>query len=465
MAEKTDDIAKAAKDETLDVTSGVIWKQLIQLYFPIFLSAFMQQLYAFMNTWIVGQFAGKEAVGGIQVTMPLTDLAVGFAIGVGAGCAVIVGQHFGAHDYKRLAQSIHTAMGISIVGGFLFAVGGVLLVPWLLSLMSTPAYLMPTATIYAQIYFAALVFSLIYNMGSSLMRALGDSRTPSVIIAAALVFNLILDFIFVALLGWQAVGCGIATLLSYCFAAGLVVWKLSRASGPWRLVISQIRINKKIARIMLLTGLPLGVQSAAYSISNIIAQADINAFGVDAATGWGLGARIDGIIWQSADALGVAVTAFSAQNFGARRYDRMRQGVKVSTALSLVLVGVFSILVFVYAEKAGYFFLNDAAVVGFSTFSVRFIAPFYVIYALTVNISGIIRGSGESVRPMVITLFGTCLLRIVWLLFVVPIYHSIETVLLSYPITWFITAVIYIVYYRTGRWLVAAKKKEQKRAV
>ena len=162
MAEKTDDIAKAAKDETLDVTSGVIWKQLIQLYFPIFLSAFMQQLYAFMNTWIVGQFAGKEAVGGIQVTMPLTDLAVGFAIGVGAGCAVIVGQHFGAHDYKRLAQSIHTAMGISIVGGFLFAVGGVLLVPWLLSLMSTPSYLMPTATIYAQIYFAALVFSLIY---------------------------------------------------------------------------------------------------------------------------------------------------------------------------------------------------------------------------------------------------------------------------------------------------------------
>ncbi|WP_051353763.1 MATE family efflux transporter [Atopobium fossor] len=454
-----------AQSETLDVTSGVIWKQLLQLYIPIFLSAFMQQLYTLMNTWIVGQFAGKAAVGGIQVTQALTDLAVGFAVGVGAGCAVIVGQYFGAHDDERLSASVHTAMGIAVVGGVLFSILGVVFVGPVLHMMGTPSHLMPDALIYGHWYFGSLVFSLIYNMGSGLMRAIGDSRTPSMIVGIALVFNLLMDLIFVAGMNLDALGAGIATALAYILAASMVLYKLSHAHGPWRVELTRIRIERKIARVMLLTGLPLGVQSAAYSISNIIAQTAVNTFGMDAVTGWGLSSRVDGIIWQSGDSLGVAVTTFAAQNFGARKYDRMHTSLKVSTAMSLALVGVLSIFLFVFVKPISMFFLPDIAVAEWSALIVRYIAPFYVVYTISANISGIIRGAGESVRPMLITLFGTCILRIAWLLIIVPVFHSMETILMSYPITWILTTGIYIVYYRTGRWLKAARRKEETRAI
>lgn len=463
MTEVIEKNTKDAQSETLDVTSGVIWKQLLQLYIPIFLSAFMQQLYTLMNTWIVGQFAGKAAVGGIQVTQALTDLAVGFAVGVGAGCAVIVGQYFGAHDNERLSTSVHTAMGIALVGGVVFSIVGVLSVGPVLRIMGTPEHLMPDALTYGHWYFGSLVFSLIYNMGSGLMRAIGDSRTPSVIVGIALVFNLLLDLVFVAGMRLDALGAGIATALAYVLAAGMVLYKLSHAHGPWRVDIARIRIDRKIARIMLLTGMPLGVQSAAYSISNIIAQTAVNSFGMDAVTGWGLSGRIDGIVWQSADSLGVAVTTFAAQNFGARKYDRMHSSLKVSTVMALVLVGVLSVLLFVFVKPVSMFFLPDATVAEWSALMVRYIAPFYVMYAISANISGIIRGAGESVRPMLITLFGTCLLRIAWLLVLVPLFHSMETILMSYPLTWTLTTVIYIVYYRTGRWLKAARRKEEAR--
>ncbi|WP_294516041.1 MATE family efflux transporter [Atopobium minutum] len=456
-------VSEEAQVETLDVTSGVIWKQLLQLYIPIFLSAFMQQLYTLMNTWIVGQFAGKAAVGGIQVTQALTDLAVGFAVGVGAGCAVIVGQYFGAHDDTRLSASVHTAIGISVVGGVLFSVVGVLCVGPVLHIMDTPEHLMPDALLYGHWYFGALVFSLIYNMGSGLMRAIGDSRTPSIILGIALACNLILDLIFVAGLNLATLGAGIATALAYIVAASLVLYKLSHAHGPWQVNLKRIRIDRKIARIMLVTGLPLGVQSAAYSISNIIAQTAVNSFGADAVTGWGLSARVDGIIWQSGDSLGVAVTTFAAQNFGARKYDRMHSSLKVSIAMSLALVGALSALLFVFVEPISMFFLPDATVAEWSALMVRYIAPFYVVYTISSNISGIIRGAGESVRPMLITLFGTCILRIAWLLMVVPVFHSMETILMSYPLTWILTTGIYIVYYRSGRWLTVARKKEEAR--
>ncbi|MCI1665606.1 MAG: MATE family efflux transporter [Atopobiaceae bacterium] len=446
----------------IDVTKGVIWRQLLALCVPIFFSSFFQQAYALINTFVVGQFAGKAALGGIQATMTLTDFAVGFCVGVGSGCAVISGQYFGAGDSKRLSESVHTAMALAIVGGVGFSLAGLVLIGPILTLMGTPEDLMGEALAYGRCYFGALLFSLVLNMGSALLRAVGDSRTPSVIVGITCVINVILDLVLVAGLHLEALGCGIATASSIAAGAAMTLYRLCHVDGAWRIDLRRIRIDGRIARLMLKTGLPLGIQSSVYSVSNIIAQSAVNSFGSDAVAGWGLSGRIDGIVWMISEALGVAVTTFSAQNFGARRYDRMRRSLHVSLGMTAVLVGGISAILFVFVEPISRFFIDDAGVTGNTVLMLRYIAPFYVCYSLSANISGAIRGSGESLRPMLLTILGTCVFRVIWLLAFVPSHHTLEMVLVSYPVTWILTGILFLVYYRHGHWLVHAREAEER---
>jgi putative MATE family efflux protein len=446
----------------IDVTKGVIWRQLLALCVPIFFSSFFQQAYALINTFVVGQFAGKAALGGIQATMTLTDFAVGFCVGVGSGCAVISGQYFGAGDSKRLSESVHTAMALAIVGGVGFSLAGLVLIGPILTLMGTPEDLMGEALAYGRCYFGALLFSLVLNMGSALLRAVGDSRTPSVIVGITCVINVILDLVLVAGLHLEALGCGIATASSIAAGAAMTLYRLCHVDGAWRIDLRRIRIDGRIARLMLKTGLPLGIQSSVYSVSNIIAQSAVNSFGSDAVAGWGLSGRIDGIVWMISEALGVAVTTFSAQNFGARRYDRMRRSLHVSLGMTAVLVGGISAILFVFVEPISRFFIDDAGVTGNTVLMLRYIAPFYACYSLSANISGAIRGSGESLRPMLLTILGTCVFRVIWLLAFVPSHHTLEMVLVSYPVTWILTGILFLVYYRHGHWLVHAREAEER---
>jgi putative MATE family efflux protein len=453
-------VAGRGSSGAVDVTEGVIWRQLLTLCVPIFFSSFFQQAYALINTFVVGQFAGKAALGGIQATLSLTDLAVGFCVGVGSGCAIISGQYFGAHEDDRLSESVHTAMSLAVVGGLGFSVAGILLIEPILNLMGTPAELMGEALAYGRCYFGALLFSLVLNMGSALLRAVGDSRSPSIIVAITCVINVILDLVLVAGLHLEALGCGIATASSIAAGAAMIVWKLMRVDGPWRLFPTRMRIDPATCRLMLKTGLPLGIQSSVYSISNLIAQSAINSFGTDAVAGWGLAGRIDGIIWMISEALGVAVTTFAAQNFGARRYDRMRRSLHVSLGMTVVVIGGMSALLVAFVEPISRFFIDDAGVTSNTVLMLHYIAPFYVCFSLSSNISGAIRGSGESMRPMLITIVGTCVFRVVWLLAVVPTYHTLEMVLVSYPITWILTGILFVIYYRHGHWLDHAREHE-----
>lgn len=454
-------MAQASGSRSLNVTSGPIARQLITLCLPIFLSSLFQQSYALINTFIVGRFGGKIALGGIQSTMSLLDLAIGFCVGVGAGCAVIAGQYFGAGDKSKLSVAVHTAMKLSVVGGIVVSVVGVICVRPMLTWMGTPPELMAEALAFGRCYFGALVFSLIYNMGAALLRAIGDSRTPSVIIATTCVCNVVLDLIFVAGLKLEALGCGIATACSLALAAALTMATLMRADGAWKLELSRMHIDPKTCRLMLKTGLPLGVQSAVYSVSNIIAQAAINSFGANATTAWGLSGRIDGIIWMLTEALAVAVTTFSAQNFGARNYARMRRGLHISLLITLGLVGSLSIVLITFIEQLAQFFVADAAITELTAQIVRYIGPFYVCFSLMDNISGVIRGSGESVRPMILTIVGTCIFRVLWLLLVVPVWHTLDMVLISYPVTWILTGALFLIYYRHGHWLQHAQDKKE----
>lgn len=451
--------ARHAGAASLDVTHGVIWRQLLLLCVPIFFSSFFQQAHALINTFILGQFGGKLALGGVQATASLFELAVGFSVGLGAGCAVISGQFFGSHDDERLARSIHTAMTLALALGAAVSVAGALFIPQVLALMGTPADLMPEAVPYARCYAVGMVFSLTLNMGSALLRSVGDTRTPALIIASGCVINAALDVVFVAVLHLEAMGCGIATATTLFVNAALIVRRLTRAEGAWRLDLTRLGFDTRILRSMVATGLPLAIQSSVYSISNIILQSTVNTFGSDAVTGWGLSGRLDAMIWMVTEALGVSVTTFAAQNFGARDYDRMRRGYHTSLFITVVLVGSISAFLVAFVEPLARLFIDDAAVTGYTTTMIHFIAPFYVFYSIVDNTSGAIRGSGESLRPMLLTILGTVVFRIIWLLAVVPLHHTIETMLMVYPVTWILSACLFVGYHHWGHWLRHAERR------
>lgn len=447
---------------TLDVTQGIIWKQLLILCVPIFFSSLFQQAHALINTFILGQFGGKLALGGVQATASLFELAVGFSVGLGAGCAVISGQFFGCHDDDRLTRSIHTAMTIAVSLGLMLSVLGVVFIPQILELMGTPRDLMGEAVAYSRWYASAMVCSLILNMGSALLRSVGDTRTPALIIASGCVVNAALDFILVAVLGLEAAGCGIATALTLSINAVLITRRLMRADAAWRLDLHKLGIDTRILRSMLGCGLPLAIQSSLYSISNIIVQSTVNSFGTDAVTGWGLSSRLNMFIWMVIEALGVAMTTFAAQNFGARNYDRMRKGYRASLVITFALVGGMSAILVAFVEPLSRFFIDDPAVTNYTSTMLRFIAPFYAFYSIVENSSGAIRGSGESLRPMVLTIVGTVVFRVIWLLAVVPAHHTLDTMLLVYPVTWVTTAVLFVAYHHWGHWLQHAEHRAAK---
>lgn len=447
------------KTSAIDVTEGVIWRQLIMLCVPIFFSSFFQQAYALINTYILGQFGGKLALGGVQATFVLTELCVGFTVGLGAGCAVITGQYFGQHDDERLSRSVHTAMTLALVGGIALSVAGVALAEPILVWMNTPASLLAEGVAYARCYFAALFAALLLNMGTALLRAVGDTRGPALIIASGCAINVVLDLIFVAVLHLEALGCGMATALTICSNATMVCVRLMRAPGAWRLDLRRLGIDPALARTMLSCGLPLGIQSAAYSISNIVIQVSVNSFGADVTTAWGVSGRLDGIIWMVTEALGVAITTFSAQNFGARNYERMRRGYHTSLVLSFALIGGISALLMAFAAPLARFFVDDAAIAAYTAQIIWVIGPFYAVFSIIENASGSIRGTGVSMQPMLLTIFGTCVLRVAWVVAVLPLSPTLTTLLLVYPVTWIFTAALFLWYHHSGNWLGRAKAK------
>lgn len=448
---------------SLDVTQGTIWKQLLRLFFPVFLSSFFQQAYSLVNTWVIGHYASTLALGGIQATQSLVDLVVGFSIGVGTGCAIICGQQFGAGQHERLKTSVRTAMAIAVIGGLALSAICLILLEPMLRLMQTPENLMGESLAFSRFYLGALVFSIVFNMGSAIQRSVGDTRTPAIIVAATCVVNVVLDFVFIAGMRMEAGGAGLSTALSLLFGAVVTTVKLMRVKGPWRLELRRPALDAHTAKVMIITGLPLGLQSSAYSISNIIVQATINSFDVTAiVTAWGLSGRIDGVVWMITDALGVSVTTFAAQNFGAHDQGRIRSGLKTSLLLALIIVGGAGGAVSVFAPQLAAFFVEDAEIGAYAVHMIYFIAPFYVLFSCMENISGTIRGCGESVMPMIITMTGTCLLRIAWLIVVVPQLGTLDSVLIVYPLTYVVTTVAFVMYYRRGHWLRHGEKVRER---
>ena len=449
-------------EEALDVTSGNIAKQLGILMWPIFITFLFQQMYGVSNLLIVSYFAGKSALGAIQATRPLLDLAISLSLGIGAGCGVIVGQYYGEHNDKRLSDSSHTAITLALIGGVFASAIAVACADPLLELMATPADLMEESRQFAYVYLGGLVFSITLNMGGGIMRAVGNPRTPSYVIGITCVVNVVLDLILVGYFGLGALGCGIATTASMGVGAVIMLIILHRAHGAWKIDFKKLRIDPTLLVIMLKTGIPIGIQGGVYCLSNMIAQSAINQFGTDSIAAWGISLQINNLIWIVADSLAIALTAFCAQNFGAQNYKRMKEGLHVALKLSFVGVGIISALVYILAFDIAQLFIDDIAVSQTSAHVLHYLVPFVVIFSAMDCIAGVIRAAGETVKPMVITIIGTCVLRISWIEIMIAIYPEFDTVLASYPVSWCATALLFVIYYRRGTWLTRSIEKKKK---
>lgn len=446
------------------ITGGVIWKTLLSFFFPILLGTFFQQLYNTADAVIVGQYVGKQALAAVGgATSTLINLLVGLFVGVSSGAAVVISQLFGAWDSEGTQKAVHTTLAFALAGGFALMVVGWFISPVALRAMNTPEDVLPYSTTYIRVYFLGIIFNFIYNMGSGILRAVGDSRRPFYFLVVCCLLNIGLDLLLVATFGLGVLGVALGTFLAQAVSAGLVLLSLTHTTQIYHLDLRKIAFDRAMLRRIVVIGLPAGLQGAMYSISNIIIQSSVNTFGTDTAAAWSAYGKIDGLFWMIMSAFGVAITTFSGQNFGAGRYDRIHQSVKVCLAMSAGTAVFMSVALWLGGEYVYRLFTDDAAVIQEGMVILRVLVPCYITYIAIEIITGAVRGAGDSILPMIITCIGICVLRVVWIVVAVPQWRDIRCVCLSYPITWLVTSVFFIVYYLQGGWLrrrIAATKAQ-----
>ena len=311
------------------IIEGTIWKALLAFFFPILFGTFFQQLYNTVDAVIVGRFVGKEALaavgGGSGV---FVNLIVGFFVGLTSGGGVLISQFYGSKNQSGIFRSVHTALALSLVCGFLMSVLGILLAPPMLRLIKTPEDTYELSVLYLRIFFLGMIPMSVYNMGSGILRAVGDSRTPLIILIAGCGANIVLDLLFVVLLGTGIAGAAAATVICQLITAAITLTVLVRTKDSYRLSPRKIAFTPHILAKILRLGFPAGVQSSLYTVSNLIIQTFINSFGTDCAAAWAAYGKLDSIFWMIINAMGIAITTFSGQNAGAKRYDRIRKSEK-----------------------------------------------------------------------------------------------------------------------------------------
>ena len=436
------------------ITEGVIWKQLLLFFFPIVLGTFFQQLYNTADAIIVGKAVGKEALAAVGgSTGTLINLLVGFFVGLASGASVIIAQLFGARRAQDVSRAVHTTIALALSSGALLTAVGLLCAGGILELMGTPQEVMAYALPYLNIYFLGMIPQLVYNIGSGVLRAVGDSRRPMLFLICAALTNIVLDILLVLGLNLGVRGAAIATVLSQVVSAVLILVSLCHAQPVYRLHFRRIRFHGDMLARIVRIGLPAGLQSVMYSLSNMIIQASVNGFGTDVMAAWTAYGKIDGLYWMMISAFGVSITTFAGQNFGARRYDRMRRSVRVCLGMAAGVTVFMTALILAVGRPMLGMFTDDAHVVEMGMSIIRLIVPTWITYLCIEILSGAMRGAGDSLMPTLMTLTGVCLMRVFWVTVVVPRMHQLPVLMLSYPITWVITSCMFIVYYLRGRWL------------
>ena len=446
------------------ITEGSIFGQLLLFFFPILFGTFFQQLYNTADAMVVGRFVGKQALAAVGgSTSTLINLLVGFFVGLSSGATVVISQFYGARKADKVHWAVHTSIAFSVIGGIIFMIVGLVGSPWALEAMKTPEDVMGHAVVYIRIYFLGIIVNLVYNMGAGILRAVGDSRRPLYFVIASCLTNIFLDVLLVAVLGMGVAGAALATITSQLLSAVLVVLALMKTDDMYKLEWKKVRIDQRMLQRIVRIGIPAGMQSVMYNISNVIIQAGVNTLGTDNVTAWATYGKVDGLYWMMINALGISATTFVGQNFGAGRLDRVRKGAGACMVIGVVLTASVGVVLYNGGHLLVELFTTDQQVQAISMDLLHFMVPTFITYIAIEILSGTLRGVGDAWMPLIITGIGVCAVRVLWIMFVLPHYHTIIGAAFCYPLTWSLTTVAFVIYYyffsSLRRWKLKPLKK------
>lgn len=436
-----------------NITEGVIWKQLLIFFFPIVLGTFFQQMYNAVDTIIVGRFVGTQALAAVGSTGALISLLNGFCIGLSSGATVLISQFFGANDHPGVNKALHTSIGLSLVLGIFISFCGLCFGPQILQMMKTPDDCLDGALVYARIFFSGAIASMVYNMGAGILRAMGDSRRPMIFLVITCFINIFLDIYFVVVLKMGIAGAAVATVLSQIISGVLVVMVLLRLPTEYTLQLSRIRIDPILLKRILSVGVPAGLQFVTFDLANLLIQSGINSFGSATMAAFTAYAKADMLTWMLSGAFGVAITTFVGQNYGAQKYDRIYQSVRICLGMGVALIGFCSTLIILFRYFILGIFSADPEVIRLGAWLMLWVVPFNVIFVPVEIFGGAMRGTGYSAVPTAITSICVCLFRVLWLFTVVRRFHTLGMLMLCYPISWALADVAFLITYRRKNWL------------
>lgn len=439
-------------EEKMSMTEGSVWKILIRFAFPLFLGNLFQQLYNAVDSLVVGNFCGNEALAAVSSSGSLQHLLIGFFQGVFIGASVIISRCFGAKDKDGVDEAIHTTVVFALVAGVILTVLGVAFTPTLLRWMGTPENVMPNSVTYFRIYCMGLLGMVLYNTTNGIFNALGDSRHPLYYLIISSITNVILDLIFVGLLDMGVAGAALATTMGQFLSAILGLLHLMSGRFIVRIQLSKLRVNPRVLKQVFQMGLPSGVQNSVNAIANLVVQSNINAFGDLAMAGCGSYAKVQGFVFLPIMSMALALTTFIGQNMGANRPERVKTGIRQGILITIILAEIFGVFVFVFAPQMVGLFSKDPAVVAFGVQQARVEALFFFLLAMTHACAGILRGAGQSMIPMAVTLGAWCVLRIVYIEGLVRIIHDIHVVFTAYPVTWITSSVLLLCFVKRQNW-------------
>ena len=441
----------------IDMTEGPLLGKLVQFSIPLALSGVLQLLFNAADIVVVGRFAGSQSLAAVGSTSALNMLIVNLFIGLSIGVNVLVARYYGGGQTRDLFETVHTAILTAFsCGVFLVVLGNVLSRP-LLQIMDTPEDVIDHSVLYMRIIFAGMPASMLYNFGSAILRAVGDTQRPLYFLLTAGVINVLLNLFFVIVLHMGVAGVATATVISQCVSAALVVLCLLRSEGVYRLDLKSLRFYKSKLKEMTRIGIPAGIQGAMFSISNVLIQSTINTFGSVAMAGSTAGGNIEGFVWNAMDAFTQATQSFVGQNYGAKKLDRVRRVMWICMFLVTGVGLVLGIGVYLAAHPLLSIYSSDPAVIEYGRLRMLLICvPYFTCGAMNIFVGGM-RGLGSSLTPMVDTIFGVCVLRVVWVYTVFAMWPTWEVLFLSYPVTWVMTSIL------AGICYVVIKKKAEKR--
>lgn len=435
------------------MTSGVIWKELLLFSIPLLLGNLFQLLYNTVDSIVVGNFVGHQALAAVGASTPLINMLIGFFMGVAAGAGVLVSRFFGARKLEELHIAVHTFVAFTFLFGVLMMVAGITLTPLFLQWMGTPADIMDMAVLYLRIYFLGIIPTMLYNSGAGILQAVGDSRRPLCFLTIASVLNIILDLVFVIQLNMGVAGVAWATLIAQTVSCILVAVTLLRSKESYQIIPKKIRIDKPMLMQIVRLGIPSGLQQMIVSFSNVLVMSYVNRFGSAAIAGFSSANKFDNFLGLPVNSFMLAITTFVGQNMGAKQIERVKKGINTCMFMGIGIVIAIGIPAYLFSDLCIRMFSQEADVIYYGSWMMRTLVPFYSILNIAQVLTGAVRGTGNTTVPMLINVFYYCIIRQVFLAVATMFVNSIVVVFWSYPLTWTLSAVTLFIYYKRGSWL------------